>query len=88
MIGHLEVYVLFAEAFRFIFCSWHLMRMVIPAREYLPTDNTNKRAPELNKYLATLKHPSRLEQKKLPGKCGWEPYVASKAAFRVLYDFF
>ena len=54
----------------------------------MPNDNTNKRAPELNKYLAALKHKGRLEQKKLPGKCGSEPFVASKATFRLLYDYF
>ena len=54
----------------------------------VPNDNTNKRAPELNKYLAALKHKGRPEQKKLPGKCGSEPFVASKATFRLLYDYF
>ena len=54
----------------------------------MPGDSTKKRGPELNKQLASVKHPERLEQKKLPGKCGSEPFVASKATFRVLYDFF
>ena len=53
----------------------------------LPGDNTSKRGPEFNKHLASVKHPGRLEQKKLPGKCGSEPFVAGKATFRVLYDF-
>ena len=53
----------------------------------LPGDSTSKRGPELNKHLASAKHPERLEQKALPGKCGLQPFVASKATFRVLYDF-
>ena len=50
-------------------------------------DSTTKRGPEFNKHLASVKHPGRLEQKKLLGKCGSEHFVGSKATFRVLYDF-
>ena len=53
----------------------------------LPANSTSKRGPEFNKHLASVKHPGRLEQKKLPGRCGSEPLVGSKATFRVLYDF-
>ena len=53
----------------------------------LPAANSNQRAATFNKNLASVKHEGRLEQKPLPGKCGVDPYVGSKATFRAVYDF-
>ena len=50
--------------------------------------HAEERADTCNKHLASVGHSDRVEQKRVPGKAGSLPFVASKDAFRVLYDFF
>ena len=46
------------------------------------------RAETCNRHLKSVGHSDRVEQKRVPGESGLPPFVASKEAFRVLYDFF
>jgi hypothetical protein len=52
----------------------------------LPTKSLGKRSKAFNKILAKSKCTHRLEQLKLNNKAGKEPWLARKAAFRVLYE--
>ena len=53
----------------------------------LAAKNANERADTFNAYLLSVQHPGRVEQQSLPGLSGKPPWVASKASFRLLYDF-
>ena len=49
--------------------------------------SADERAETFKKNLRAAKHPERIEQRPIPGKCGRPPYVASKSVFRALYKF-
>ena len=54
----------------------------------LDENHAEERAETCNRHLQSVGHPDRVEQKRVPGEAGKTPLVASKEAFRVLYDFF
>ena len=54
----------------------------------LDQQHTEERAATCNQHLKSVGHLDRVEQKRVPGEAGKTPLVASKDAFRVLYDFF
>ena len=54
----------------------------------LNNTHTEERAQTCNRHLKSVGHADRVTQKSVPGMAGSLPFVASKQAFRVLYDFF
>ena len=54
----------------------------------LNNTHTEERAQTCNRHLKSVGHADQVTQQSVPGMAGSPPFVASKQAFRVLYDFF
>ena len=52
----------------------------------LPGDNAHTRATSFNKQLRARGFSGRVEQKKVPGRSGKRPWLASKKVLRRVYD--
>ena len=53
----------------------------------LPSENAHARAASFNKQLRARGVSGRVEQRRVPGKCGRRPFLASKKTLRKVYDF-
>ena len=52
----------------------------------LNNENTDQRAATFNKQLEAVGFAGRVVQKAVPGKCGKEPWLATRRTLRKVYD--